>query len=78
MITHTVMEGDHFFATSTMTDSMYGIVHSLVGDRHLTNTSHGASRFMIRQMVAFYHQALVKREIDYSGTVIVLYMRSTE
>ncbi|KAJ3500455.1 hypothetical protein NLJ89_g9788 [Agrocybe chaxingu] len=61
---HTLCAGGHFYATSTMQDTMFGIVHSLVAERVITNTSHYFSRRLIRRMIDFYHLGLVQEQID--------------
>ncbi|KAF8960610.1 hypothetical protein BDZ97DRAFT_1605550, partial [Flammula alnicola] len=61
---HSVFEGGHFYATSTIRDTLYGLIHCFVAERYISNTSHGASRFLLRQMLAFYHTALVKGEVE--------------
>lgn len=67
----TVVEGGHFLATSTMQDTMFGLIHSFVGDRFVTNTAHAASRFILRQMISFYHSALVKGTVEEEGEPFV-------
>lgn len=62
---HAVCHGGHFLATSTMEKTMCGIIHSLMGGRLLTNTEHHASWLLLRRIVYFYHDALVRDEMGW-------------
>ncbi|KAF8174866.1 hypothetical protein BJ912DRAFT_1064510 [Pholiota molesta] len=60
---HAVCRGGHFYATSTMQDTFVGLVHAFICDKFITNTSHAPSRFILAEMINFYHTALVKNNL---------------
>ena len=59
--------GGHYNASSTIKDTFYGLIHGLVAGRYISNTDHGPSRFVLRQMLAFYHAALVLGNVERDG-----------
>jgi hypothetical protein len=69
---HSVFNGGHFYATSTIKQTFYGLIHCLVAKRYISNTSHAPSRFVLRQMLAFYHTALVIGGIEEDGQSVIL------
>jgi hypothetical protein len=64
---HAVCRGGHFYATSTMQDTFVGLVHAFICDKFITNTSHAPSRFILAEMINFYHTALVKNNLRANG-----------
>lgn len=63
-----VVHGGHCYATSTLPDTLVGIVHSFVVGDIITNANHLSARFHLQEMIAFYHLALVERGLDVDGT----------
>lgn len=59
-----VCRGGHFFATSTMQDTFSGIVHTFICELTITNSSYPESRYVLAEMINFYHTALVKQAIN--------------
>ncbi|KIL56676.1 hypothetical protein M378DRAFT_181892, partial [Amanita muscaria Koide BX008] len=60
-----ICQGGHFYATSTLQDTCYGIMHTFVAGGFITNTEHtqDALRILCR-MIAFYHASFVRAEKD--------------
>ncbi|KAJ3499602.1 hypothetical protein NLJ89_g10083 [Agrocybe chaxingu] len=57
---HTIAYGGHFYSTSVLRDTAFGVMHTFVGSSVLTNTSHYPSRHLLRRMVYFFHESLVR------------------
>ena len=64
---HAICHGGHFYAISTIQDTMFGLVHSFIAGNLVTNTDHITSRLLLRRMAHFYHGALVVGVIDKDG-----------
>ncbi|KAJ3492597.1 hypothetical protein NLJ89_g11200 [Agrocybe chaxingu] len=60
----TICHGVHFYATSTMQDTLFGIVHTLVAGTYITNTQHITARRLIHRLVDLYHRGIVERTVD--------------
>ena len=60
----TVCRGGHFYATSTIQDTFSGLVHSYVCESFITNSTYAESRFILAEMINFYHTILVKQAIN--------------
>lgn len=58
---HAVCRGGHFYATSTIQDTFSALVHTFVGDLIVTNATYPESRFILAEMINFYHIALVRQ-----------------
>ncbi|KJA27945.1 hypothetical protein HYPSUDRAFT_115222, partial [Hypholoma sublateritium FD-334 SS-4] len=65
---NTVCQGGHFYATSTIQDTFSALVHTFICDVHITKTAYTESRFILAQMINFYHTALVKQTIIHGST----------
>lgn len=61
---HTICHGGHFYATTTMRDTMFAIVHTFVSPHVLTNTDHPSHGILLRRIAAFYHEALVQKRLE--------------
>ncbi|KAF9473554.1 hypothetical protein BDN70DRAFT_785722, partial [Pholiota conissans] len=59
-----VCGGGHFYATSTMLDTFVGLVHTFICDLYITNISHPPSRFILTQMINFYHAGLLRENME--------------
>ena len=59
-----ICHGGHFYAISTIQDTMFGLVHSFVGGNLVTNTDHISSRQLLGRMAHFYHSAFVLGIVD--------------
>ncbi|CAA7270130.1 unnamed protein product [Cyclocybe aegerita] len=60
---HSICHGRHFYATSTMQDTVASLIHSFVIGTYITNMSHTPSRLLLRRMMEFYHWAIVRGEV---------------
>jgi hypothetical protein len=61
---HSICHGGHFYATSTMQDTMFGIVNTFMSPDALTNTDHRPHGILLRRIAAFYHEILVKERVE--------------
>jgi hypothetical protein len=61
---HSICHGGHFYATSTMQDTMFGIVNTFMSPNGLTNTDHRPHGILLRRIAAFYHDILVKQRVE--------------
>jgi hypothetical protein len=61
---HAICYGGHFYSATTMQDTLSGVIHALVHDLYITNTSHPDMRMMMRRVVVYTHATLVRGEID--------------
>ncbi len=70
--TNTICYGGHFYATSTIRESCYGLMHSFIAQRVLSNASHEVeSRELIRRMITYYHETLLQFGPEKSGRAFV-------
>ena len=69
---HTICEGGHFFATTTMADTFYGIVHAFVGNSYITNTDHPSCWLLLRRIMQLYYIGLVDKKFSGDGRYQVL------
>ena len=52
---HSVCMGGHFYATSTLRDTCYGMFHTFIAGSIVTNAQHTKQAFMLlSRMVAFF------------------------
>jgi hypothetical protein len=56
---HAVCHGGHFYSTSTLQQTLFGIVHAFIGGQVVTNTEHMPSRKLLRRMAHFFYDGLV-------------------
>ncbi|KAJ3507583.1 hypothetical protein NLJ89_g6218 [Agrocybe chaxingu] len=50
-----ICHGAHFYATSTIRETCFGIIHSFVASRYISNTEHEReSRELLRRLVTYY------------------------
>ena len=61
---HAVCRGGHFYATSTIQDTFSGLVHSFVCESFITNSAYPESRYLLIEMINFYHTVLIKECIS--------------
>jgi hypothetical protein len=75
---HSVCRGGHYYATSTLRDSCYGIIHTFVAGGLTTNASHSKEAFMsLSFMLAYFHSEFIDsdgqiQELE-TGTLNVCY-----
>jgi hypothetical protein len=62
-----ICHGGHFYATSTMQDTMFGIVHTFIANAVLTNAHKVTHGLILRRIAVFYHSILVGRKIQDDG-----------
>lgn len=65
--TNCVVHGGHFFATSTMRDTLAATFHTLILNELITNTDHHPAYASIRRIIAMLHCMLVEGKEDEDG-----------
>ena len=55
---HAICVGGHFYAMSTLQDTLYGLEHHFFLGHLVTNTEHIASRLLLRRFAHFFHRRL--------------------
>jgi hypothetical protein len=53
---HSITNGAHFYATSTVRDTYIGIIHLFIGNASLTNIDHPNARVLLRRLMAMWIQ----------------------
>ncbi|KAJ3488570.1 hypothetical protein NLJ89_g11603 [Agrocybe chaxingu] len=56
---HSICHGGHFYATSTIQETVCGLIHSFICRDLITNTSHHPSRLLLRRLMQFFYYGLV-------------------
>jgi hypothetical protein len=57
-----ICHGGHFYAMSTIQDTVFGLYHMFVASKRVTNTEHSHdAHLLLRRMVAYLHYVLIKR-----------------
>ena len=59
-----ICHGGHFYSSSTMQDSLPGIIHSFVDHIKITNTNHPPVASLLRYMARFYHSGLIELGVE--------------
>jgi hypothetical protein len=59
-----ICHGGHFYSSSTMQDSLAGIIHSFVDHIKITNTNHPPVASLLRYMARFYHTGLIEVGVE--------------
>jgi hypothetical protein len=67
-IENSISRGSHFYSTSTLTDTFAGIVHCLIAEHVVTNTSHHASRSLLLRMIHYFHEEFIVLGHGHEGT----------
>jgi hypothetical protein len=57
-----------------MQDTMFGIINIFMNHQGLTNTDHPPHGIMLRQIAAFYHEALVKEAFEDGGEQLFYFL----
>lgn len=66
-IEDSISHGSHYYSSSTLTDTFSGIVHCLIAENVVTNTSHFASRSLLLRMIHYFHEEYIVLEHDHKG-----------
>lgn len=56
---HSIAYGGHFYSTSNLQDTFYGIVHCLMGNNLITNTDHPRTRQLLMRMMQYFYKCFV-------------------
>jgi hypothetical protein len=63
--------GSHFYTTSTLSDTFSALVHCLIADNVVTNTSHLPSRALLLRIIHYFHEEFIILEHDNQGISIL-------
>ncbi|KAJ3500229.1 hypothetical protein NLJ89_g9887 [Agrocybe chaxingu] len=55
-----ICHGGHFYCMSTIQQTSASLMHSFVCSTYITNTTHHPSRLLLRRMIQFCHQGIVR------------------
>jgi hypothetical protein len=67
---NSICHGGHFYAMSTMQDTMFGIVNTFMSPDALTNSDRPTHGIILRRIATFYHDVLVKQRIEDGGEFV--------
>ena len=59
--------GNHFYTTSTLHESLYGLTHCLMGDQIITNTSHAEAVLLLLRLLHYFYVELVLGHPDFEN-----------
>jgi len=51
---HSIMHGRHFYATSCIANTCYGIIHMFIMNKIVTNAEHNDTRTLLRWMLSMW------------------------
>jgi hypothetical protein len=61
--------GGHFYAMSTIRDTVFGAFHMFALSKSITNTEHSdASHLLFRRLIVYAHHVLVREQFDSEST----------
>ena len=69
---HAICHGGHFYSTTTMQDTMFGMVHTFICPKFLTNDSKSSRSLVLRRIAAFYHDVFVQERLEDGGESLAL------
>jgi hypothetical protein len=61
---HSIVYGGHFYSSSNLQDSLYGIVHCLMADTLITNNIHLETRRLLFRMMQYFYNCYVQNVED--------------
>jgi hypothetical protein len=53
-VEHSIVNGRHLYATSTIRDTCYGIIHTFVMSHSITNAEHNVTRTFLRRLLTVW------------------------
>jgi hypothetical protein len=60
-----ICHGGHFYATSTIRDTVFGVFHMFSLSKAITNTEHTLdSRLLLQRLIVYFHHAFVRGRFD--------------
>jgi hypothetical protein len=62
---HSVCRGGHFYATPTLRDTCYGLIHTFTAGAWVTNASHTKEAFLcLSYIAAFFQRSFMEQSTD--------------
>ncbi|KDR67912.1 hypothetical protein GALMADRAFT_146664 [Galerina marginata CBS 339.88] len=58
---HTICSGGHYIASSTIQDTMIGLIHAFMLDNFVSNTNHTPTRILLCRLASLYYEGFVKQ-----------------
>ena len=59
MVENSITYGRHFYAKSSIADSVYGVIHAFVLGHGITNALHDNTKTLLRRMMAMWYSHYV-------------------
>jgi hypothetical protein len=63
-VENTITFGRHFYATSTISDTCYGILHTFMLNSVVTNQQHDQTRTFLRRLMGMWQQLFVEGDSE--------------
>jgi hypothetical protein len=60
-VDHSITYGRHFYASSSIINSILGIVHTFAAGYGITNTSHDYTRTLLRKLMVMWHDSYTEQ-----------------
>jgi len=57
---NSIVYGGHFYSSSNLQDTFYGIVHCLMANNFITNNDHVESRRLLMRMMQYFYKCYVE------------------
>jgi len=62
-VDHAITFGRHFYATSTIADTCYGIIHSFMINKRVTNQAHDSTRTFLRRLMGMWVAEFMRGDV---------------
>lgn len=66
-VSHAICHGGHFYSSGSIRETAVALYRAFTSGGHLTNTTHAASRVLLRRLGFFWHSNIVLGENRGSG-----------
>jgi hypothetical protein len=63
-VENTITFGRHFYATSTISDTCYGIIHTFMLNALVTNQKHDGTRTFLRRMMGMWYDHFTREDAE--------------
>ena len=64
-----ICHGGHFYATSTIRETVFCVFHMFSLSRSITNTEHSLdSHFLLQRLITYFHHVLVRGQFDHQSS----------
>lgn len=68
-----ICRGGHFYAASTIQDTIYGIFHTFVSSTYVTNAVHKAAseKLLSRMLIYMYNHLIMPTDVDAGESLLL-------